>query len=32
VIGAKSFTWSYGILGYSDALIACVPTVPINRV
>ena len=32
VIGAKSLTGSYGIFGYSDGLIACVPTVPISSV
>ena len=32
VTGTKSLTWSKGIFAYSDALIACVPTVPISSV
>ena len=32
VIGAKSFTGSYGSFGYSDWLMPCVPTVPISSV
>jgi len=31
-MGTKSLTGSNGIFGYSDALIACVPTVPISSV